>query len=196
MKSKIMKKVVALATAVVLAFSVMGCGATEEAGETADNANENGGATYNITIVKQLDHASLDEIANAVAARLDAIAAENNVTINYTILSGQGEQSTLVQIGDEAIAEGVDAIIPIATLAAQVMTVAAEDSKTPVIYAAISDPEAASLTGIDYVSGTSDGIYNGYDVCTKSGYSEGWPFVFFVRSKFCNTNCGSKSIFG
>lgn len=156
MKSKIMKKVVALATAVVLAFSVMGCGATEEAGETADNANENSGATYNITIVKQLDHASLDEIANAVAARLDAIAAENNVTINYTILSGQGEQSTLVQIGDEAIAEGVDAIIPIATLAAQVMTVAAEDSKTPVIYAAISDPEAASLTGIDYVSGTSD----------------------------------------
>ncbi|MGN0346930.1 MAG: ABC transporter substrate-binding protein [Lachnospiraceae bacterium] len=156
MKSKIMKKVVALATAAVLAFSVMGCGATGEADGTAENAGETGGATYNITIVKQMDHASLDEIANAVAARLDAIAEENNVTINYTILSGQGEQSTLVQIGDEAIAEGVDAIIPIATLAAQVMTVAAEETKTPVIYAAISDPEAASLTGIDYVSGTSD----------------------------------------
>ena len=38
------------------------------------------------------------------------------------------------------------------------MTAAASDTKTPVIYAAISDPEAAELTGIDYVSGTSDAL--------------------------------------
>ena len=30
---------------------------------------------YKVAIIKQLDHASLDEIANAVAARLDEIAA-------------------------------------------------------------------------------------------------------------------------
>ena len=34
----------------------------------------------------------------------------------------------------------------------------AEDTKTPVVYAAVSDPEAASLTGIDYVTGTSDAL--------------------------------------
>lgn len=53
---------------------------------------------------------------------------------------------------------GVDAIIPIATLAAQVMTVCAQDTQTPVVFAAISDPEAAELTGIDYVTGTSDAL--------------------------------------
>jgi putative ABC transport system substrate-binding protein len=36
--------------------------------------------------------------------------------------------------------------------------VAAEETKTPVIFAAISDPEAADLTGIDYVTGTSDAL--------------------------------------
>ena len=111
-----------------------------------------------IAIVKQMDHASLDEIANAVAAELDAIAAENNVTINYEIYSGQNDQTTLKQLGDQAIADGVDAIIPVATLAAQVMTVCAEDTQTPVVYAAISDPEAAEMTGIDNVTGTSDAL--------------------------------------
>ena len=105
-----------------------------------------------------MDHASLDEIANAVEEELDAIAAKNGVTIEYETYSGQGDQSTLTQIGTQAVADGVDAIIPIATLAAQVMATCAEDTKTPVVYAAISDPEAAELTGIDYVTGTSDAL--------------------------------------
>ena len=54
------------------------------------------------------------------------------------------------------ITDGYDAIIPIATLAAQCMANAAADTETPVIYAAISDPAAADLTDISYVTGTSD----------------------------------------
>ena len=114
--------------------------------------------SYKIAIVKQLDHASLDEIANAIAAELDVIAEENKVSIEYEIYSGQGEQSVLMQIGTQAVADEVDAIIPIATLAAQVMAAVAEDSATPVVFAAISDPETAELTGIDYVTGTSDAL--------------------------------------
>ena len=113
---------------------------------------------YKIAIIKQLDHASLDEIANAVAARLDEIAAEKGVTITYEITSGQGDQSVLKQLADQAIADGVNAIIPIATTAAQVAALSAEDTQTPVVYAAISDPAAAKLTGIDYVTGTSDAL--------------------------------------
>ena len=59
---------------------------------------------------------------------------------------------------DQAIADGVDAIIPIATTAAQIAALSAEETKTPVVYAAISDPETAKLTGIDYVTGTSDAL--------------------------------------
>ena len=113
---------------------------------------------YKVAIIKQLDHASLDEIANAIAARLDEIAAEKGVTITYEITSGQGDQSVLKQLSDQAIADGVDAIIPIATTAAQVAALSAEDTQTPVVYAAISDPAAAKLTGIDYVTGTSDAL--------------------------------------
>ena len=68
------------------------------------------------------------------------------------------QQTTLKQIGDQAVAEGVDVIIPVATLAAQVMTSCAEGTDIPVVYAAVSDPEAAELTEIDYVTGTSDAL--------------------------------------
>ena len=80
------------------------------------------------------------------------------MTIEYTITSGQGDQTVLKQLADQAIADKVNAIIPIATTAAQVAAVSAEDSATPVVFAAISDPEAAKLTGIPYVTGTSDAL--------------------------------------
>lgn len=126
----------------------------KETKEAGDGEKKN----LKVAIVKQMDHASLDEIADAVGAELDKLAKDNGITIEYEIYSGQGEQSVLKQIGDQAIADGVDMIIPVATLAAQVMTVCAEDTKTPVIYAAISDPEEAEVTGIDYVTGTSDAL--------------------------------------
>ena len=127
-------------------------------GEDAQQGGDESGKTYKVAIIKQLDHASLDEIANAVAAELDKIAADNNVTIEYDITSGQNDQTILKQLSDQAIADQVDAIIPIATTAAQISALSAEDTKTPVVYAAVSDPEAASLTGIDYVTGTSDAL--------------------------------------
>ncbi|MCI8375198.1 MAG: ABC transporter [Lachnospiraceae bacterium] len=172
MKKMTMKKLLALGCAFVLACSMLGCSgkaeepaAPEEATDTpADTDAPEGEApteakdSYQIAIVKQMDHASLDEIANAVAAELDAIAADKGITISYEIYSGQGDQSTLKQIGDQVVGDKVDAIIPIATLAAQVMATCAEDSKTPVIFAAISDPAEAGLVDIDYVTGTSDAL--------------------------------------
>ena len=146
---KTMKKLVAMLMASLMVFALVACG---ESGTPVKDAD------YTVAIVKQLDHASLDEIATAVEAKLQAIAAENNVTIKVDVYSGQNDQSTLMQIGDQLMAQKVDAVVPIATLAAQVMAACAEESQTPVVYAAISDPEAAELTGIDYVTGTSDAL--------------------------------------
>lgn len=142
-----MKKLFAVVLAVAMLFALAACG-----GPAADDG------TYKVAIIKQMDHASLDEIANAVAARLDAIAAEKGVTIEYEITSGQGDQTILKQLGDQAIADGADAIIPIATTAAQIAALCAEDTQTPVVYAAVSDPAGAKLTGLDYVTGTSDAL--------------------------------------
>ena len=105
-------------------------------------------------IVKQLDHASIDEIAVAIENELK----ELDETADVEIYSGQNDQSTLMQIGKQAVTDGADVIIPIGTLAAQTMVVASEDTEIPVVYATISDPEAASLTGIDRVIGTSDAL--------------------------------------
>ena len=105
-------------------------------------------------IVKQLDHASIDEIAVAIENELK----ELDETAEVEIYSGQNDQSTLIQIGKQAVTDGADVIIPIGTLAAQTMVVASEDTEIPVVYATISDPEAASLTGIDRVTGTSDAL--------------------------------------
>ena len=165
------KAVSILLTMAMTAAALSGCGSTGEsadstqstenaeetsAGDTA--ADESEGSAYKVAVVKQMDHASLDEIANAVCEELDQLAQDNGVTIEYEVYSGQGDQSVLNQIGTQVIADGVDAVIPVATLAAQVMAVCAEETQTPVVYAAISDPEAAEMTGIDYVTGTSDAL--------------------------------------
>ena len=156
MKKGLLKKLTAAVLATGLALATCACGGTAKTG------SGDAGSTYKVAVIKQLDHASLDEIANAITTRLDSIATENNVTIEYEVYSGQNDQTVLKQIADQAVADNVDAIIPIATLAAQVATVSAEEKKIPVVYAAISDPTAAELTGIDYVSGTSDGLNTGF----------------------------------
>lgn len=156
-KKNLMKSLVALVLSVLMVLSLAACGA-----KPSDGGKDEDKDGYTVAIIKQMDHASLDEIADAIAARLDAIAQEQNVSIRYTITSGQGDQSVLKQLADQAVADQVDAIIPIATTAAQVSAVAAEDSRTPVVYAAISDPDTAKLTGIDYVTGTSDALNTEY----------------------------------
>ena len=158
MKNNMMHKLLTLALAGVMTLSLAACGSkTDNGGSDAQQESENG-KTYKVAVIKQLDHASLDEIANAITAELDKLAAGNGVTIEYEVTSGQNDPTILKQLSDQVIADNVDAIVPIATSAAQIAALSAEDSKTPVVYAAISDPAAANLTGIDYVTGTSDAL--------------------------------------
>ena len=165
-----MKKFVAVLSAAAMMTSLAACGSTADTTSTAASSSaavstESTAAeattdakSYKIAVVQQLDHASLDEIRTAVEAELDAKAAEKGITIEYKDFNGQNDATTLNQIGTQVVSDGYDAIIPIATLAAQCMATAAESTKTPVIYAAISDPAAADLTDIDYVTGTSDAL--------------------------------------
>ena len=161
---KKLNRVLSLSAAAALALSLTACsGGTSGTADTpaADNTSASTGGsgdTYTVAVIKQMDHASLDEIANAITARLDEIAAETGTPIEYEVYSGQNDQTVLRQLGDQAIADGVSVLIPIATTAAQVMTVCAEETQTPVVFAAISDPAAADLTGFDYVTGTSDAL--------------------------------------
>ena len=156
-----MKKFLSMIAALsLLAASLSACGASSTASTTAAAATPaaEGGKEYKVAIVQQLDHTSLDEIRVAIEAELEAKAAEKGIAITYKDFNGQNDATVLNQIGAQVVSDGYDAIIPIATLAATTMATATEDSQIPVIYAAISDPGEAQLTGIANVTGTSDAL--------------------------------------
>ncbi len=145
-----MKKVISLILSVIMVAAMFaGCGASQPAETTAAQA---GAGSYKVAIVQQLDHASLDEIRVAIEAELDAAGVE------YEVFNGQNDNSTLNQIGAQVVSDGYDLIIPIATLAATCMVTAAEGTDIPIVYAAISDPEGAGLTGLPTVTGVSDAL--------------------------------------
>ena len=152
-----MKKFLSMIAAVsLLAASLSACGASSTTSTTATAAQS--GKEYKVAIVQQLDHASLDEIRVAIEAELEAKAAEKGIAIAYKDFNGQNDATVLNQIGAQVVSDGYDAIIPIATLAATTMATGTEDNQIPVIYAAISDPGEAQLTGIANVTGTSDAL--------------------------------------
>ena len=168
----IMKKVISLVLSVMMMLTMFaGCRASGTAETAAPTAAPTSATTaetaadttpaaqeFNIAIVQQLDHASLDEIRTAIVAQLQTLAEEKGVKVNIQEFNGQNDATVLNQIGAQVVGDGVDLIIPIATLAAQCMVTAADGTDIPIVYAAISDPEAAGLTGLSNVTGTSDAL--------------------------------------
>ncbi|MDD6196269.1 MAG: ABC transporter substrate-binding protein [[Clostridium] aminophilum] len=152
-----------------------GTGASSAAAETAasSGAETDGGTTqdaagkkeFKVGIVQFMDHPSLNQIEENLEKELDKIAQEKGVTFNYKDYThnGQGDATILNQIGSQLIADEVDVIVPIATPAAQVMQSAAEDSATPIVFSAVSDPVGAKLVadmkkpGAN-ITGTSDAL--------------------------------------
>ena len=166
-----MKKITAIVSSLILSASLLvGCGAssapaptTAPAATPAATVAETAAETtevksYSVAIVQQLSHSSLDEIHEAISAELKARAEAAGVELTISDYNGQNDTTMLGQIGAQALDDKVDMIIPIATLAAQTMVTAAEDTGTPIVYAACSDPETAGLTGLDNVTGTSDAL--------------------------------------
>ena len=144
-----MKKMFALILSLCLVMSLFaGCGAAEQKDD----------GVMNVAIVQQLDHSSLDEIRIAIEEQLNALAAEKGITVEIKTYNGQNDASMLNQIGTQIVSDKVDMIIPIATMAAQCMVTAAEGTNIPIVYAAISDPEGAGLTGLSNVTGVSDAL--------------------------------------
>ena len=150
-----MKKLIALILSLVMTLSLAACGSSAPATEApaAESAE-----SFKVAIIQQLDHSSLDEIRTAIEAQLNTLAAEKGVAIEISYANGQNDTSMLTQIATQVVADDVDMIIPIATLAAQYAVLATEGTDIPVVYAAISDPEGAGLTGIPTVTGVSDAL--------------------------------------
>ena len=136
----------------------------EASGDAAQNEGEQG-KEYKIGIVQFVDDASLNQIETNIEKELDVLAQEKDVVFNYAdyVYNGQADATVLNQIGADLVADEVDAIIAIATPAAQVMQAAVEDTGIPVIFSAVSDPVTAGLVdSLDApggnITGTSDAL--------------------------------------
>ena len=86
MKNNTMKKLLTAALSLSLSLSLAAC--SGGSGSAASNGSGSGSGSsapadgvYQVAIVRQLDHASMNEIRDAIIAQLDAREAELNVTI-------------------------------------------------------------------------------------------------------------------
>ena len=152
--------------------------------------------SFHIAIVQQLDHASLDEIRLAVEDELTKAAADKGFQVSYKEFNGQNDNTVLNQIGAQVVSDKYDAIIPIASLAAQCMVTAADGTNTPIIYAAVSDPATAGLTDIANVTGTEHRLHPGHDARRPAGCEDRGSAVFQQRSQLPDPHCPGQGIPG
>lgn len=113
-------------------------------------------AATRIAILQPMSHTSLDQIRDTIVSRLEASGADIEIITG----NANNDSTALVTLLSNYQAEGVDLVIPIATSTAQAAKTVFEGSGTPLIFAAVSDPIAAGLTGegCENISGVSNNI--------------------------------------
>ena len=167
-----MKKLAALALSAVFALGALtACGGSSSSGSVPAAASASGSGSVsgaslkevNIGLIQLMEHASLDEIRTAIEAGLAAKGAEYGVKVNVDYQNAQGDTSTINTICQQFVGNKVDAIVAIATPAAQGAATAVAGTDIPVIFSAVTDPAAAGLVENleapeGNITGTSDAI--------------------------------------
>lgn len=145
---------------------IAGCSAGTTASSTASKASGTGstaasGETYSIGLAQLVDHPSLNTIRDAMLDEFDELGYKDgdNLKINYQ--NAAGKTSSLDSIMSGYQADGVNAIVAIATPTAMSAQNYAEN--IPVIFSAVSDPVGAGLVeSIEKpggnITGTSDEV--------------------------------------
>ena len=154
MKKNILKRVLTLALAALLALSLFACGKKADGGESDTK-------TYKVGICNYVDDASLNQIVDNIKTQLAAIGQEKGVTFEISYDNCNADSAVLNQIIANFIADKVDLMIGVATPVAVAMQAATEGTDIPVVFAAVSDPVSAGLVesleapGAN-ITGTSD----------------------------------------
>lgn len=179
-----LRNVFAMITAVAMTLSLAACSGQSTASSTfsasSDSSSsaasessvsseksaaseESSGASYTIGICNYVDDASLNQIVENINARLAEIESEQGITINVKYDNCNADANVMNQIIANFAADNVDLMVGVATPVAMAMQSATEDSKTPVVFAAVSDPVGAGLvTSLEEpgsnVTGSSDNL--------------------------------------
>lgn len=179
-----LKNVFAMITAAAMTLSLAACSGQNTASSTSSASSdssssaasessvssekstaseESSGASYTIGICNYVDDASLNQIVENINARLAEIESEQGITINVKYDNCNADANVMNQIVANFAADNVDLMVGVATPVAMAMQSATEDSKTPVVFAAVSDPVGAGLVASleepgSNVTGSSDNL--------------------------------------
>lgn len=179
-----LRNVFAMITAAAMTLSLAACSGQSTASSTSSAASdssssaasessvssekstaseESSGASYTIGICNYVDDASLNQIVENINARLAEIESEQGITINVKYDNCNADANVMNQIIANFAADNVDLMVGVATPVAMAMQSATEDSKTPVVFAAVSDPVGAGLVASleepgSNVTGSSDNL--------------------------------------
>ncbi len=121
----------------------------------------NSDKTYKVGICNYVDDASLNQIVDNIKTQLAAIGTEKGVTFEIDYDNCNADDAVMEQIIANFKANKVDLMIGVATPVAMKMQAATEDDRTPVVFAAVSDPVSVGLVdsleapGAN-ITGTSD----------------------------------------
>ena len=114
-----------------------------------------GGAVYaqTVKVLSIVDHPALDAIRDGVRAELKSAGYDADKNLKWEYQSAQGNTGTAAQIARKFVGDQPNAIVAIATPAAQ--AVVASTKTVPVVYSGVTDPVAAQLVKGWQASGTN-----------------------------------------
>jgi len=116
--------------------------------------------TVHVATTAIVEHPALDSVRDGVKAVLKESGYDES-NLKFTYESAQGQPAIAAQIARKLMGEQPDVIVAIATPSAQAAVSAAQGSKVPVVFSAVTDPLGAKLiTNMDMpganVTGLSD----------------------------------------
>ena len=155
MKHNILHKTASIALALSMTMTLAACEGGSKPGDDVD------GEVYKIGICNYVDDASLNQIVDHIQIRLAEIGKEKSVTFEIDYDNCNAADAVMEQIIANFKANKVDLMIGVATPVAMKMQAATEDNRTPVVFAAVSDPVSVGLVdsleapGAN-ITGTSD----------------------------------------
>ena len=134
--------------------------------------------TVRVAVVQPLSHTSLNQIRDTIVSELEG----SDVEFEIVTRNAEGDSAALSTILENVKSDGVDILVPIATNTAQSAKMVFEDTGIPVVFAAVSDPVAAGLTGDDcgFITGVSNNIPAAEIVNLISDFQPGYKRIGFL----------------
>ena len=168
---KTLKTIVPLALVAALGIVLAaGCSAKQEAKAAP--------AKVRISIVQPMSHKSLDQIRDTIVADLKA----SGRNFEIVTLDAHGDSSSLATIFQNEKSKGAGIVVPIATPSAQSAKSVFSGTKIPIVFAAVSNPVAAGLTGEDSknITGVSNSIPSAEIVRLVSDFQPKYKKIGFL----------------